>query len=794
MASGAAPNPWDNLALADKAAREAKERFDQEQKDKGNKPRSVVELEPAEVERIRAAREEAIRDKALAKIREEAMPTSEKVADVGRSAVTGVERGIAAIPGSPVDIFRLGQLGRAYADYKLNPWADPKYKKGSWQETLALQDKEREEGQRGYVKPSDAAHWNGDAWIESASRVKSPVSDQELVPELRYKPTTTAGRIAQGAGEVVGGGVLDPALGAARAAPRIASRALLDNLAQRYARELPRNVATGTVAATVGEKTENPVAAIVAGAATGTGTSMLSRQNASLRAAFGKAIPNDVTDAEIRQAEDMFQDAQRRGLSLSRPNALDQVTGGRTRLSELQRVTESSGAEPYRGFYSGTEGQVERAGTDVLNQITPPSATPSLVGQRAAEGANQSVQGAIDDVNRATRPQYAQIDPRQTTQGELQRLMQDEAFADAYQRVMTHSDYADRRAGLPPDSVGVIDLVRRDMESRQTNLTTPGGEPQVGMNPTRASGLAGPIDRAQEVASMASRPTGPIGPQQPGVPTPLEEVQRQQAILREQNVDPLQAGPEGRAARQLPQATTQGVVQAFFPKAPLENSHHEVARAVGDLYGRNPQAARELVRNYLGTELQRATTVNIPGEPYTSGAGFSKNVTGNPQQHRNIQAALQAINPQAAQAFDRLIDIFDAMGKRQHPGSKTAFNTEDIADLKKRGWTDEGIKAIAGIGTSIPRQFADRIERIRLGQNVNELADLFTNPAREADFRNLALTRPGTRENVFLAMQTLARLGVPAAVSRDATRDDPGNNPIPTMRVPSGPRPAGGPR
>lgn len=779
MASG--PSIWDNVALADKTRREA------EAKAAATGKRSVVELDPSEVARIQDAKQQAAIKRADATLREGAMSTGEKVEDIVHSGATGVGRGVVGMPGAPVDIMRLGQLARAYSDYKLNPWADPKYKGGKdWQETLTLQDKEREAGQRGLVKPSTVEPYSGEAWIKSAT---------PALPELAYEPKTGAGRVAQVGGEVVGSGALDPAIGLARGGTVAGTRAIMSRLAEQYGRGAVRNAVGGVASGVAGEASGgNPVAAIAAGAVGNKAAQAFSRDSAAARAAFGKSVPHDVTAAEVDAAERLFQDAQSRGLALSRANALDQVTGGRTRLSELQRVTESSGAEPYRGFYSGTEGAVERAGTQVLDQIAPPSAQPSLVGQRAAEGANAAITEATADVNRTTRPQYDVLEQRQAVPGELQRLMQDPAFADAYHRVMTSSDYASLRQGLPPDSAGVLDLVRRDMESRQTRLTTPGGEAEVGMNPTRAGGLEGPIQRTQQAASEASTPGG--GPTLPGIPTPLEEVQRQQAILREQNVEPLQAGPEGRAARQLPQATTPGVVQAFFPKAPLENSHLEIGRAVGDLGRRDPAAARDLVRNYLGTELQRATTVNIPGEPYTSGAGFWKNVNGNPQQARNIDAALRALpnGAQNAEAFARLGEIFEAMGKRQHPGSKTSFNTEDLEALKKGGWTDAGIKALAGVGTTIPRAMVDKVESWRLGQNVDELANLFTDPARQADFRALALTRPGSAAQVAAFAHTLARLGPAGAISRTATDDDPGNRPLPTMRVPSGPRPAGGPR
>ena len=150
--------------------------------------------------------------------------------------------------------------------------------------------------------------------------------------------------------------------------------------------------------------------------------------------------------------------------------------------------------------------------------------------------------------------------------------------------------------------------------------------------------------------------------------------QATQAAAREARLDPLQHGPEGRVAAA---GTTEGAQRAMFPPDPLEGSHTEVARAITTLARRNPQVAPDLVRNYLGTEFARIQDVAQSGPGDFTGPAFARQVMGNPQQARNLTAALAALpnGPERAQTFHQTMRIFEAMGRRERIGSQTAFNS-----------------------------------------------------------------------------------------------------------------------
>ena len=117
-----------------------------------------------------------------------------------------------------------------------------------------------------------------------------------------------------------------------------------------------------------------------------------------------------VTQAQLQQAEELFQAAQARGLPLTRGNALDYVTGAQTNVSGLQRVVEGQGND-LREFYANTPQRTAAATGQALDQIAPMSAQPSTIGPRAATAMAGEIGDVNRDINRATRPLYQAIDP-----------------------------------------------------------------------------------------------------------------------------------------------------------------------------------------------------------------------------------------------------------------------------------------------------------------------------------------------------------------------------------------------
>ena len=755
------------------------------------KQKSIVEKDPAVVEAARQRTLAAALAKADRRAKGAAMGVGETADDIAKSGAAGVGAGVVSIPGGPVDLFRMGQLAKAYtSSRKWNPLADEKYKGRPYEAVLKQQDEERERGERGFVSPKTVEKWGGQSYIDAAT---------PYLPGIAYEPKTRTGEVVKTGGEVLGGAVGGelPALltSATRAATRAGVMAGGRELTRDVGATAKRSLIPGAAQAGAEQVSDNPLvpmsAALLAGGLSRTYGNRTAAD--AIRAGAGNATP-----AQLDMAEQIFQRAQREGLAISRNNIVDYVTrGGAQGLSELQRVVESGGNRTLREFFADNPvdrgpTRIRAAGERMLDRIGPESGQPSTLGERAAVPSQAMIDQAEAQVNASTRNRpegYASFEHNTVPAPDFSARMGDPAFADAYRRVMNEPNYADLRANLAPDSVGAVDLVRRVMADEQRGLRTAGGSTQ-GMSETQATGLQGPINRAQGTASDASGPAAPLPPGQAPLPrgypnpprprTPLEEVQLDQAQLREANVAPLDRGPVGDLSRAT---TTDAAGQAILPDAPREGAHVEIGRAVENLTQRDPNLALELVRNVVGTLFEKTTAPNVTGEPYTAGTKFWKTFAGSEgsEKRQVAQAAITGLPDGAArwQALSEMGQLFEAMGKRQAPGSKTAFNAEDIERLKGQGFEDAAIK-LAGTGfTALPGMAKDAIERFRLGRNSDEIARLATDPAAGQEFRRIiAETRTGSADRWIRYARLLGSFVGTAEQAVRPVVEEPQNQPL----------------
>jgi hypothetical protein len=127
------------------------------------------------------------------------------------------------------------------------------------------------------------------------------------------------------------------------------------------------------------------------------------------------------------------------------------------------------------------------------------------------------------------------------------------------------------------------------------------------------------------------------------------------------------------------------------------------------------------------------------------GAKFAAVVRGNPQQAANLEAAVRALpnGDQVWQGVDQFLTILEAQGQRQAIGSQTAFNQEALRDLRQGKLASEVGSAAMTAGLKLPTKIADRIERWRMGRNIDELAYLFTDPTAGREFARLAQSSAG---------------------------------------------------
>jgi len=558
-----------------------------------------------------------------------------------------------------------------------------------------------------------------------------------VIPD--YQPKTAEGRYAKTAAEFAPGA----ASGGGALIPRVVKYIL----------------APGVVSEAAGEATQGtalePWARAGAAILGSVGAGIVGGTSAAEKT-IAKAI-KDIPVADRQRAmiatEQLMTDAADRGIPLTRAEAFQQVTGGASRLGDVQRIVEGSGG--LRPFFAERPAQVEAGGRAEFGNIAPTTAQPSMIGPAAGQAADQTMRGVNTAINATTRPLYDQAARARVGLPVSQALATDPLYARTLQEIRNDPSLNRSIAGLPDDSPAVLDLVQRRLREQADASRAPA---QPSTSNLRALNFedarTAPIAAAE--TATGSRAATVTQPAQVGS---YEAARTLQSQLRERYLAPLEAGPVGKMAGR--DTTTQKAIDALFPDNPLPGSEQEVWTAISALHARGQRgawAARQLVRTYAEGIFNQATRDLQGGPNQFGGANFAALMQGNPQVAANFQAALQALPNGAAIApgFQRFMDILQATGQRQRIGSQTSFNTEALNAMKNGSPVKLGLTVAAGAGIKWPQIVLDKFQGWRLGKNLDQLADLLVNPEAGERFRQIVEAPTGSGKAIAMAI----RLGV----------------------------------
>ena len=546
-------------------------------------------------------------------------------------------------------------------------------------------------------------------YVPTSSDIQGAV-ERNVTGEF-YKPQTRLGEGAQTVGEFIPGALAGPG-GAAR-------NAAVFGVLPAVASETAGGLTKGTAA----EPWARGAAALAAGGLGGIVTAP-----GNVAATVGRAA-GGVDRQVLAQAEALFQEAHAAGMPLTRAEAIQYVTNNGTQFGNLQRVVEGQGG--LKPFFSERAAGNEAAAGRVMDSVTPAAPNPSAIGPAvgaAAEGTINDVRGVI---NNASDPFYTQAATVRLTPQEMQRVRALPGYAEAREAVLGDPQLARYVQGLPEDSIGFLNEVKKYLDQAATNARAPVNQ---NANMQRAAGYGLDAEAARGIGVDASRRV-------PG--NPYETALNIQSQAREQYLQPLLDGPLGQIAAK--DTTTKKAISVLFPNNPLPNSAQEIETAVRAVAQRNAYAARNLVRAHLEMTFNEATQNLASGVNSYGGAKFAAIVRGNPQQAANLEAAIRALpnGDNVWQGVDRFLTILEAQGQRQAIGSQTAFNQEVLQDLRRGKLASEAGAMVATGGIKLPQRIKDGIERWRMGDNVDELARLFTDPTAGREFARLAQAGSG---------------------------------------------------
>jgi len=629
----------------------------------------------------------------------------EYATDGVRSLLNGVGKGVAGVAGLPADALRLGQAGLDYSQSI-----------GQGREFGAVAAENRSRGAFGIP----------DAVAQSVSAGARAAGSENIAANLptQYEPQSRAGKLISEAAN----------FGTQAAALPLGGGGLL-------ARTIGQGVIPGLASEAAGQLTEGsaaePYARLGGALAGGLGAAYAGRASGAEGAATAtlRTLPEGEREQILTRAQALLDDARARNVPLSTANAIDAASNGVTDLSGLQRHVEAMGG--MRGFYAGGAGRTEEAARQGFDTLAPVPANPNVVGPQVGRAAEQEIAATQAGINRETRPLYQAAEQESVTPAVQQALADsDPLYAQTLAEIRRDPSLNRTIANLPDDSVAVQDLVSRRMSEAARAARTPGSATESNLRAMNLDDATNSVDAAAFTATGSRAAT----PQAPAVQGSLEQARAAQAQLRAERLEPLMQGPLGKLSGD---STTQQAIAAIFPGGGevLANSQGVIADTMSALRKRNPWASQQLVRAHAEGVFNQAAKDLMSGPNANQGAKFASNYRGNPQMAANNDAAIRAGVPNGdavADGFNRLLDVFEAMGRRQAIGSRTAYNAEELARMKQGGPIERVAANLASGGVKLPARIVAKIEEWRLGRNLDQLADLFTRPDAVAAFRGLS--------------------------------------------------------
>jgi len=542
-----------------------------------------------------------------------------------------------------------------------------------------------------------------------------------------YEPQTRAGKFARTVGEFVpmaGGGIANQLRMAV--APGLASEAA-GQIAEGTGFEQPARIAAALTA--------------------GLGASMVGRGNRAPEA-LAPAL-HGIDDASLMNARAIMDDASRQGITLTWDEAINHATKGATNLGDVRRIVEKTpeGGAVLRPIMAERPGQVEAAARRTFDDLAPQPANPSSLGREAGAIAENRVNSVRDAINTASDPSYAAASGVRLGPAEMARVRALPGYPEAVEAIRKDPQLARYVQGMPEDSVGFLNEVKKQLDTSAANAASPVNAQK---NAQRSAGYGSDAAVVKQVGEAAS----------PDYARALAI----QAQGRDQILQPILDGPIGKIASR--DTTTRQALDALFPKDPLAGSAGEVSQAMQTLVRSKPVVAQQLVRLHAEGVFNQAAKNLQAGENVMGGAKFAAAIRGNAQQAENLEAAVKAL-PQGDvrwKGFNNLLDVLEATGRRPAPNSVTAIDTVTLDRMKGGTKAGEVGNAILTGGLKLPSRISKWYEGVQQGRNAEGLAKILVDPNALPLLRALA-REPSTGSK---AIALSSRLGAMAAqASRD---------------------------
>lgn len=506
--------------------------------------------------------------------------------------------------------------------------------------------------------------------------------------------------------------------------------------------------------ATAGTPVEGPArlaAAIIAAGAAGLPGSIRGTPAALINQAT-----RGLTPAQWSAAQRLQNMANALGVRITGAEALGRDAPS---LLQYQRMAEGSPASSgaMGEFMAQRPAQVQAAG-NAANNAVGPAVTDT---QGATTAAQQAAEGAIQ---LAEKQRTAAVNPSyQVAAGDQVPLADTRATIAALDTEI---------ASNPGNAVKTqLQALRRDLIARAavpgvpaTKTLVPGsraGTPIYRYNAGTASLPEVPKDTIDQLDSVRKYWSQKIDlPPIAAEATAKEVTARIRPILTQLRDSMTRASPDFAYGKALYKQITDSIVTPLQESAtgnlaktgnlasqiaivadPAIARPDTIRAVIANLSKTNPEAARDLIRLHLENSFDRANKALQAGPNQMGGAKFNVAVAGTPQQAANLEAAIRALpnGDTVWNGYQKMLDVFEATGRRLPAGSRTDENQAARAALQGGGVAG----LVAGRG-NMGLRLAEWYRDFRLNKNTAQFARILTDPDSVALMRRLAQTAPDT--------------------------------------------------
>ena len=474
----------------------------------------------------------------------------------------------------------------------------------------------------------------------------------------------------------------------------------------------------------------------------------------------------NITPAQYQAAETLVRDAEQRGVKLTAAEALDYVTGNATGLGRVQRIVESTegGGNVMAPAMAERVPQMQKATEDVLNTISPPVSRPydlpiktQQVGEQIMSAADKARTAAVNPYYNAAKGKDVNPNAVKAIVDELRGIAAADETGILAKPLNEMQQLLIKKQGVPEQVIPrqlapggkryePAKVVPAQPEEYITNVENLDRARKFLREKIDLPAFAAQATSKEQGAQLTARLNNLRDRMERNVPEFATGRQVYEDITRNR-MEPFKASPTG----QLAEAQTAEAQRALlFPSNPAPGSERAIGNAFKSIAARDPELAQSLIRQEVERIANRTveglTAAGVPNQ--YGGAALATAVRRNPQVEANLNEALRGAG-KSPENLSGLLDVLQATGSRQRPGSMTAFNTEFLKSLEAGGASGLAQKAASPLASV--REFA---ARQALNSRAEEMAKmLLSGPEGVQAIQRIA--QYGTGEEAALARAVL---------------------------------------